>query len=154
MVNTISVLKNADLYKYFVSDLTVEEAHIIDSQKLLSWMYSPQAFDDVVRTKDGYCLSAMTYCWNYQKNGVYLQDGCGYTKGSDKEYDWYHNDWYFNDLYDELTPIPESDIEKITPEEAEKLREKAFMTYNAGNDCKFLVMKYTDGTANMLVIPN
>ena len=154
MVNTISVLKKADLYKYFVSNLTVEEAHIIDSQKLLSWMYLPQAFDDVVRTKDGYCLSAMTYCWDYDKNGVYLEDGCGYTKDSDKEYGWYHNDWDFDDGYDELTPIPKADIKKITPEEAEKLREKAFMTYNAGNDCKFLVMKYTDGTANMLVIPN
>lgn len=154
MKNTIKVLKDADIYKHFFEKKKVEEAHLIDSQNLLSWFAGNNIeFMLMQKEKNGNYLSAITYSWEDYNNVTYLVDGCGYTEYSDEdEWDSYPYPGYDDEI--ENKPIPESDIEKITPEEAEKLREKAFMTYNAGNDCKFLVMKYTDGTANMLVIPN
>jgi len=154
MKNTIKVLKDADLYKHFFEKKKVEEAHLIDSQNLLSWFAGNNIeFMLMPKEKNGNYLSAMTYSWEDYNNVTYLVDGCGYTEYFDEdEWDSYPYSGY--DTENENKPIPESDIQKIIPEEAEKLREKAFMTYNAGNDCKFLVMKYTDGTANMLVIPN
>ncbi len=150
MVNTISVLKNAGLYEYFSDRLDIEDAHIIDSSKYISWQYSNVLISRQKNVdKDGKYLSTLIWSWDDDFNIYdYLGKGCGYLDiEDDEEDDWYHDEEIVAE------PISESDIEKITPEEAEKLREKAFMTYNAGNDCKLLVMKYTDGTANMLVIP-
>lgn len=147
MVNTIKVLKNAGVYKYFKSESQVEEAHLIDSQKLIRWMNSDSLIETVMvagLTNDGDFMSGLTYTWEDYTCSSYLMWGCGYIP----------KEAYDSEGWEYYQPISESDIEKITPEEAEKLREKAFMTYNAGNDCQFLVMKYTDGTANMLVIPN
>ena len=148
MVNTIKVLKEADVYKYFNSDLKISEAHLIDSQKLIKWMNSDSVLDSVMLTglsSDNSYMSGILFGWEDYDIYNYLEQGCGYLPVDPDEYGEYES---------LLSPISESDVEKITPEEAEKLRGKAFMTYNAGNDCQFLVMKYTDGTANMLVIPN
>ncbi len=145
MVNTINVLKEMDFYKYFNSDLKISEAHLIDSQKLIKWMNSASVLDSAILTglsNNNSYMSGLMFSWEDYNAYNYLINGCGYLDEDPNEYESL------------LSPISESDIEKITPEEAEKLREDAFMTYNAGNDCKFLVMKYTDGTANMLVIPN
>ncbi len=154
MVKTIEVLKKYDLYEYFDVKLEVSEAHIIDSSKFISWIYSYSNIEgNKSKDRNGKYLSSLVYSWDTGGyNDVYLDKGCDYIDLSLENY----NDLLFEDWYDfefAYEPVSESDIEKITPEEAEKLREKAFMTYNAGNDCKFLVMKYTDGTANMLVIP-
>lgn len=159
MVNTISVLKDAGVYKCFDTQIEIEEAHLIDSSKFISWISSNSSYIGYHPVdKSGKYLSGLIYSWNDEGDVLtYLDEGCNYINLSHKYYEDYG---YYDDVYywydDEIVydPIPESDIEIITPEEAEKLREKAFMTYNAGNDCKFLVMKYTDGTANMLVIPN
>lgn len=151
MVNTIKVLKDADAYKYFNSDLKISEAHIIDSQKLIEWMNSDSVFTSIMLTglsSENSYMSGLKFDWNDYAIYDYLRLGCCYLPVDPDEYEYW--DGEYESL---LTPISESDIEKITPEEAEKLREKAFMIYNVGNDCKFLVMKYSDGTANMLVIP-
>ena len=155
MLKTIEVLKKAGLYEHFDVKLEVSEAHLIDSSDFISWVYSYSNIEgNKSKDRNGEYLSSLVYSWD---NGgyidVYLDKGCDYIDISLENYnDLMFEDWYELEVVYE--PIPESYIEKITPEEAEKLREKAFMTYNAGNDCKFLVMKYTDGTANMLVIPN
>lgn len=148
MVNTIKVLKDADVYKFFNSDLKISEAHLIDSQKLIKWYKSASVLESVMLrglSSDNSYMSGLIFGWEESTVYNYLVDGCGYLDEEPNEYEEYES---------LLNSIPESDIQKITPEEAEKLREDAFMIYNAGNDCKFLVMKYTDGTANMLVIPN
>ncbi len=147
MYNTISVLKKADVYKCFEATKEIEQAHLIDSQKLLEWMSLDDTYmNDVpdVFNKGDLLLSARRYFWGDFASDIYLTYGCKYSENLE----------YLDDpmAYSDFTPIPESDIEIITPERANKLREDAFMTYNAGNDCKFLVMKYTDGTAGMLVI--
>lgn len=156
MVNTIKVLEDADLYKHFFAKKEIEKAHLIDAQKLIDWM-DPNAYfiSKSISRKDEnkVLLSNLDYYWNSYTTDDYFMFGCNYVTGLNYEVFDYNNEIY-NDDHHVNKPISESDIEKITPEEAEKLREKAFMTYNAGNDCKFLVMKYTDGTANMLVIPN
>ena len=150
MVNTIKVLKEFELYKWFDTDKKIKEAHLIDSQTLIEWMNSYNVKNSFVSASDGSSLSAVSYWWNDDEIGTYLEDGCGYTDGTDKDFEWYHS------RYEDgiMEPISEDDIKIITSEDAKKLREKAFMTYNAGNDCEFLVMKYTDGTVNMLVISN
>ncbi len=155
MEKTIEVLKKAGLYKYFYEELEVSEAHLIDSSEFISWVYSYSNIEgNKAKDRNGEYLSSLAYAWNAGGfSDVYLDRGCDYIDLSLENY----NDLLFEDWYEQganYKPVLESDIEKITPEEAEKLREKAFMTYNAGNDCKFLVMKYTDGTANMLVLPN
>ena len=152
MVNTIKVLKDADAYKYFNSDLKISEAHIIDSQKLIKWMNSDSVLASIMLTglsSENRYMSGLKFDWNDYAIYDYLRRGCCYLPVDPDEYEYW--DGEYESL---LTPISESDIEKITPEEAEKLREKAFMIYNAGNDCKFLVMKYSDGTANVLVLPD
>lgn len=149
MVNTIAVLKNAGLYKYLNCDKKIEKAHLIESKKVIQWMNSPLEAESMITTVGDSFRSAITYSWNDYDNAMYLVCGCGYTEFSSIVPDWYSGPFY----EDECSPIPESEVEIISPEKAEKLREKAFMTYNAGNKCKFLVIKYTDGTANMLVIP-
>lgn len=153
MVKTIKVLKAADLYKHFSEEKQIEKAHLVDSQKILSW-YIEDGEGLLFSSKDeeNNILSAITCYWDSSVFDDYLIYGCCYRNGLSYEETGYCGTDYYNNehLYN---PISKSDIEIITPEEAEKLRDKAFMTYNAGNKCKFLVMKYTDGTANMLVIP-
>lgn len=153
MVNTIKVLKDADLYKYLEEKKEIQYAHLLDSQKLIIWQN--QERDGTLRktAEKQNLFSATTFSWQGDRLEDYLEFGCCYVNGlSYEEAGFCASDYNYDDVF--FDPIPESDIEIITPEEAENLREKAFMTYNAGNDCKFLVMKYTDGTANMLVIPN
>ncbi len=136
MVNTINVLKDADVYKYFASECQIADAHLIDSSKIISWMNS----DLFSYMEDS--LPGLTYSWDDYYD-TYLRWGCGYLPSEEA---YQYSEYSFE-------PISESDIEKITPQEAEMLREKACMIYNAGQDCEFLVMKHTDGSANMLVIP-
>ena len=155
MVKTIEVLKKTGLYEHFDAKLEVSEAHLIDSLEFISWVYSYSNIEgNKAKDRNGEYLSSLGYAWNAGGfSDVYLDKGCDYIDLSLENYnDLLFEDWY--ELEAVYEPISESDIEIITPEEAAKLREKAFMTYNAGNDCKFLVIKYTDGTANMLVIPN
>lgn len=145
MVNTIKVLKDVGAYKYFDLETKIAESHLIDSQKLLSWYHKDIGLERlmVAGISDG-VPTGFSYSWENYGMSRYLMWGCGYIP--EESYD--------GEAWEYYQPIAESDIEKLTPEEAEKLREKAFMTYNAGNDCKFLVMKHTDGTTNVLVIPN
>ena len=150
MVNTIKALKDAGLYKYLEEKKEIQYAHVLDSQKLIIWQN--QERDATLRKISGKqnLFSATIFSWEEDRLDDYLEFGCCYVNRVSYEEGGYCGTDYDDVFFD---PIPESDIQKITPEEAAKLREKAFMTYNAGNDCKFLVMKYTDGTANMLVIP-
>ena len=160
MVNTIKVLKDADLYKHFFKKKEIEKAHLIDAQVLIEWL-NPSSYytGKSVSGQDDkkVLLSKNVYYWDDYAVNDYLINGCKYVDGFSTNNIRRSEIYYYDEEYNNEhlgNPVPESDIEKITPKQAEKLREKAFMTYNAGNDCKFLVMKYTDGTANMLVIPN
>lgn len=152
MVNTIKVLKDADLYKHFFAEKEIEKAHLIDSQNLLSWFAIDGTELALAPKNKNHYLSALNYYWSDMNIEDYFIYGCKYIDGLSYDQTGYCGTPYYNNQYYGHS-ISESDIENISPQEAKKLREKAFMTYNAGNECKFLVMKYTDGTANMLVLP-
>ena len=145
MVNTIKVLKDAGVYKCFESDTKIAEAHLIDSQKLISWQHQGIGLERmmIAGISDG-VPTGLSYSWEDYGMSTYLMWGCEYIP----------KEAYDSEGWEYYEPISKSDIEKLTPEEAEKLREDAFMNYNSGDGCKFLVMKHTDGTTNVLAMPN
>ena len=145
MVNTIKVLKDVGAYKYFDLETKIAEAHLIDSQKLFSWYHKDIGLERmmVAGISDG-VPTGFSYSWENYGMSTYLMWGCEYIP----------KEAYDSEAWEYYQPIAESDIEKLTPEEAERLREDAFMNYNSGDGCKFLVMKHTDGTTNVLAMPN
>ena len=97
----------------------------------------------------------------FAQNNPYIIDyltECGYCNISSYEDEWYYDEYDTYSYLDGLLgseEIPSPKQEKITDlATAQKLFDEAFMAYNVGNDGKFLVVKYTDGTGSMLVIPN
>ena len=144
MVNTIKVLKESGLYNCFESDTEIAAAHLIDSQKLFSWHHQGLGLEHMMMAgiPDG-VPTGLSYSWENYGMSTYLMWGCEYIP----------KEAYDSDAWEYYEPVAESDIEKLTPEEAERLREDAFMNYNSADGCKFLVMKHADGTTNVLAVP-
>ncbi len=163
MDNTISVLEKYGYLKYFDCKKEIEEAHIIDVDEVCAWL---QAYYDVYETpvKHGIYFS--------QTNSdieEYLVSGCAYLSPSDAYYDeeyddeyYYVDDDYYDDYYDEYYDEIVSDYGevKLNPQELHNKKEikslfnKAHFAHKTtGEGDKFLVIKYTDDTCSMLLLP-
>lgn len=164
MTNTVKVLEKYDLLKYFACKKEIEKAHLIDVNQVADWIQYDEYY--IYGTSDnGYHTTYFSQT-NLEISN-YLSDGCGYTKISDlygddyyKDDYYYGDDFYVSDNFSNLFSNknivePSLDIREIKDlKEAENLLQKAYLAYNVGNDGDFLVIKYSDGTCNMLVVPN
>lgn len=162
MTNTVKVLEKYDLLKYFACEKEIEKAHLIDVTQVANWIqydgyYIYESFDMGYHTP--------YFSQDNEDVSIYLSDGCGYIKESSSyEYDYYEDEYHEDDYYLPDTifnpfspenavepPLDMRDIKDL--EQAKELLKKAFLAYNVGDNGDFLVIKYTDGTCSMLVIP-
>ncbi len=158
MTNTIKVLDKYDYTKYFATDKKVEKAHLVDVNEAAQWLQAD--YSDIFGKQE---MHLSYFAQNNTYISSYLADCCEYYNyGLESDgYDWYEDD--YDDWYDEeydygpldLSDIPLPHQEEITDLNlAQKMVDDAFMAYNVGNEGKFLVVKYTDGSCSMLVVPD
>lgn len=152
MTNTLKVLDKYGYTKYFETKKQIEKAHLADIEEVTRWMQVDLTY--VYGEQEGH----LPY---FAQNNPYIIDyltECGYCNISSYEDEWYYDEYDTYSYLDGLLgseEIPSPKQEEITDlATAQKLFDEAFMAYNVGNDGKFLVVKYTDGTGSMLVIPN
>lgn len=164
MTNTISVLEKYGYLKCFECTKEIEKAHVISVDDVCGWI---QSYYDVYETpiKHGLYFSQMN-----SDIEEYLVSGCGYLSplyaSSDDffgdEYYYVEDefyDGYYDEFYDEI--ISEDYEFKLNPQEIHNKKEikslfnQAYLAHKVtGEGHKFLVIKYTDGSCSMLVIPN
>lgn len=169
MKKTLSVLEEMGLTEHFNNNKEIKEAHTVNIRDAVKWYTLRSSsylyYDIQLKNPDTYILAYHTpfYSWDNSNNSDYLYYASRYM--TDSQYYNYdvpdtgvggldsgtYVDYYTEDYYSEFIKAPEKT--DLTPEEAKRLQENAFMTYNIGDNGKFLVIKYTDGTSNMLVIP-
>jgi hypothetical protein len=158
MTNTIKVLDKYDYTKYFATDKKVAKAHLVDVNEAARWLQAD--YYDIFGKQE---LHMSYFAQNNTYIVSYLSDCCEYyTYGleSDEYYlyeddydDWYDEEYDYEPFVTSDIPLPEQ--EEITDLNlAQKMVDDAFMAYNVGNNGKFLVVKYEDGSCSMLVVPN
>ncbi len=152
MTNTLKVLDKYGYTKYFATEKTVEKAHFADIEEVTRWLQSDYTY--IYSEQEG---NSTYFTQSNHYIAQYLND-CEYYNSYGNEDEWYYDDYdeysYLDGLLGtEKVAFPQQ--EEITDlVAAQKMVDKAYMAYNVGNDGKFLVVKYTDGTCSMLVVPD
>ena len=178
MKKSLLILTEMGLNDYFINNKEIAEAHTVNIKDAVKW-YTLRSSSYIysvheLQNPDLYIFTfhSTFFAWDNYNNEDYW-DYAKYlsntqadnTDGADNSWintntpiqdmitvESYDKDTYNSDYYSDIIKAPEKT--DLTPKEAEKLQEDAFMTYNIGDNGRFLAIKYTDGSTNLLVIPS
>ena len=160
MKNTLAVLDKYDYTKYFECKKDIVAAHFVDVNDVARWVQEKDIeeygyYDVNVSTAE----KGLHGTYFSQDNGEinpYMSKGCNY-----KSINIFSVDGEVKEVYFPETDFNENEsVYKMTTQEkitdlayAKNLVKKSFLAYNVGNHGRFLVVKFTDGTQAMLVVP-
>ncbi len=150
MTNTVNVLKKYDYFKFFDSAKQIKSALTVEIEDLTIWTLDsfktsyfssdykkPHLVD--ARTRDGKTLHTTYLMWNNSLTEKYIKV-CLLNNTTD---------------YDSLNPYAQPPITTVvTPTEATKLVNDGYLGYNVGDEGKVLILFYSDGTYNTVIIPD
>ncbi|MBQ8182374.1 MAG: hypothetical protein IJ025_00545 [Clostridia bacterium] len=165
MTNTLKVLDELGYTPYFGCKKQVAQAHLVDVNHMAYWMqtfysyYEDLPYDMDLEYNEQYeqtILHSTHFTQSNDKIYDYLETGCDFYRTTDSYSDYhtelYVDDDYYSDDYNfEQLPPPREEITDLNV--ARDMVKKSYFSYNVGNNGKFLMVKYTDGTCSMLVIP-
>ncbi len=173
MTNTLKVLDKLGYSKHFECTKKIENAHLVDVNHMAHWMEGYLYHEMSLPYEEQYAqpvLHSTYFTQNNQEIYEYLDSGCNYY-GDSTDYEigqfesetiyfepplfggFFANDYYEDSgSYSEPLPPPKTDITDKAV--AEDMLNNAYMSYNVGNNGDFLIIKYTDGSCNALIIPS
>ncbi len=155
MLNTVSLLEKYGYMQYFNLDKEIASAHIVETDDMVDWYRNFTLNTHDIREPDGSPVHLTNITWN---NGVFdaYAKSCKYDISSFEDY----REKFLSDstLISEnnVNLSPKSKISRYTevsPKKASELIKKGYLSYNTGDEGRFLISFYTVGTYNTVIIP-
>ena len=156
MTNTLKVLEKHNCMQFFENNKQIEKAHIVDIDEVCRWINQKNYSDNH--------LHKIYFTQNCYEITEYLSGGCAYYEYTSPDY--YEDEWYDEEYIDSYTtdsfldgfittekPVLPDAKEFTDMKRIKEMISDSYMAYAVGNSDDFLVVKYSDGTCSMLVLP-